>query len=47
MCTRVMGEPVMTPATELHREGFAQTLTLRALKVQAKQCQTLMKAFTG
>ena len=31
----------------LNKNDFAQNLNLKALKVQAKQCQSLMKEFAG
>ena len=31
----------------LNKNDFAQNLNLKALKVQAKQCQSLMKNFAG
>ncbi|KAA6423720.1 MAG: tRNA (guanine(37)-N1)-methyltransferase [Trebouxia sp. A1-2] len=36
-----------TPGRPFDKSEFSQTLTLRALKVQAKQCQGLMKSFAG
>ena len=33
--------------TTLKKASFAQTLKLKALRVQAKQCQSLMKKFAG
>ncbi|DBB06618.1 TPA: hypothetical protein ACH3X1_012140 [Trebouxia sp. C0004] len=36
-----------TPGRLFDKSEFSQTLTLKALKVQAKQCQGLMKSFAG
>ena len=42
-----INQDTMSAPVSLHKDDFAQTLSLKALKVQAKQCQSLMKAFTG
>ena len=46
---RIMSEAqaASTPGRPFDKSEFSQTLTLKALKVQAKQCQGLMKSFAG
>ena len=47
--TRTMSEAQAASTSErpFDKSEFSQTLTLKALKVQAKQCQGLMKSFAG
>ena len=46
-CAMAEAPQVVVDLPTLSKDDFAQRLDLKALRVQAKQCQSLMKKFAG